>query len=55
MSEEVMDVRLKLKGEIVQQFREIKRHLGLHNDTEVIRFVIADYYKRKMKRVKKVE
>lgn len=43
-------VRLPLKGELVRQFFEIKRELGIDADTEVLRFLIRDYYKLISKR-----
>lgn len=39
------EIRLPLKGELVKQFLEIKKELGVEADTEVLRFLIRDYYK----------
>jgi len=37
---------INLKGDVKTQFEEIKKKLGLDQDTEVIRFLISDFYKR---------
>ena len=42
---EYKEVRLPLKGEMVKQFFEIKEELGLDADTEVLRFLIREFYK----------
>jgi hypothetical protein len=51
MSEERVELRvyLRAKGKIVQQFDDVKEYLGVTNDTEVLRFLIADFW-RNLKR-----
>jgi len=44
--EEVLDIRLRLKGEVKTRFLEIKNALGLTNDTEVLRVVISKYFEK---------
>jgi uncharacterized Fe-S cluster-containing radical SAM superfamily protein len=44
--EEIVDIRVKLKGDIRDRFQRIKRRSGLNSNTEVLRFVINDYYER---------
>lgn len=41
-----MDIRVKLKGEVGDRFQRIKRRSGLNNNTEVVRFIINDYYEK---------
>jgi len=38
------DIRLRLEGEPKDRFLEIKRQLGLTNDTEVLRLMISQYF-----------
>jgi len=44
MSAERQDIRLRLEGEPKDRFLEIKRQLGLTNDTEVLRLMITHYF-----------
>lgn len=37
------NVYLRLNSEIDKQFGEIKKQLGLKNDTEVVRYLITSY------------
>jgi len=46
--QEVLDIRLKLEGDVAQRFLEIKKAKGLKNDTEVLRLIINEYYKQKI-------
>ena len=47
MSEnEVLDIRLRLNGEIKQRFLKIKQAKGLTNNTEVLRLVINEYFEQ---------
>ena len=46
VQEEIVDIRVKLKGEVGDRFQRIKRRSGLNNNTEVVRFVINDYYEK---------
>jgi hypothetical protein len=43
VQEEIVDIRVKLKGEVGDRFQRIKRCSGLNNNTEVVRFIINDY------------
>jgi len=42
------DIRLRLEGEVKDRFLEIKRALGLTNDTEVLRVIITQYFMDKV-------
>jgi len=42
------DIRLRLEGEVKDRFLEIKRALGLTNDTEVLRVVITQCFMDKV-------
>lgn len=44
MSESIK-LYVRLKGTIASQFSQIKRYLGLENDTEVVRALITRYYR----------
>ena len=50
-NEETVDLRVILEGEAAKQFLEIKKALGLSQNTEVIRAVINRYYNKKMQDV----
>jgi hypothetical protein len=39
-------IYLRDEGEIVRRFLRIKEHMGLKNDTEVVRFLTNDYWDR---------
>ncbi|NIR15002.1 hypothetical protein GWM83_03700 [Candidatus Bathyarchaeota archaeon] len=38
-------INVRLRGEIVQQFWQVKNHLGLQNDTEVVRSLVKWYHR----------
>jgi len=42
------DIRVRLEGEVRDRFLEIKRALGLTNDTEVMRLIISQYHMDKV-------
>jgi hypothetical protein len=44
--EQIVDIRVKLKGEVGNRFQRIKRRSGLNSNTEVVRFIINDYYEK---------
>lgn len=48
-TEETVDLRVVLEDEAAKQFLEIKKELGLSQNTEVIRAVINRYYNKKMR------
>jgi len=51
MSEEkVLDIRLRLNGQIREQFLKIKRAKGLTNNTEVLRLIINEYSEKRLAR-----
>jgi len=51
MSEEkVLDIRLRLSGQVREQFVEIKRAKGLTTNTEVLRLIINEYFEKKLAR-----
>jgi len=41
--EEVLDIRLRLEGEVKERFLKIKEAKGLTNNTEVMRLIIKEY------------
>jgi len=43
--EEELRIYLRAEGVIAKRFSQIKEHLGLKNDTEVIRSLINWYYR----------
>jgi hypothetical protein len=43
-------IYLRAKGRVAQQFKAIKELLGLKNDTEVMRYLIADFYRQKIEK-----
>jgi hypothetical protein len=45
--EESVRIYLRLDGDIAQQFIIIKKQLGLKNDSEVLRYLIAAFHKIK--------
>ena len=45
---EPLDMRLILKGMVKDRFLKIKQKLGLNNNTEVVRFLINNYYEEKI-------
>lgn len=42
-SNEVLDMRLMLEGEVKERFLKIKANKGLANNTEVVRLLIMEY------------
>jgi len=51
MSDEINDrdkvyLRVNIKGTTLERFKSIKEHLGFEHDSEVIRFLILQEYKR---------
>jgi hypothetical protein len=55
MSEKVLDIRLRLNGQIKARFLEIKTAKGLTNNTEVLRLIINEYFEKKLARGSKDE
>jgi hypothetical protein len=49
--EEILDIRIRLRGEVKDRFREIKRVKGLTNNTEVVRLIINEYYEENLARL----
>jgi antitoxin component of RelBE/YafQ-DinJ toxin-antitoxin module len=46
LREEIVDIRIRLVGEVKDRFQKIKRRSGLTNNTEVLRLVINYYYEK---------
>jgi antitoxin component of RelBE/YafQ-DinJ toxin-antitoxin module len=46
VEEEIVDIRIRLAGEVKDRFQKIKRRAGLTNNTEVVRLVINYYYEK---------
>jgi hypothetical protein len=57
MSERRAELRvyLRAKGKIAQQFDDIKEYLGVTNDSEVVRILIADFWRNHILRAKSKE
>jgi hypothetical protein len=55
MSSEVLDIRLRLNGQVKDRFLEIKTAKGLTNNTEVLRLIINEYFEKKLARGSKDE
>lgn len=47
-SEKVLDIRVRLTGEVKTRFLEIKNAKGLTNNTEVLRLIINEYFEKKL-------
>lgn len=47
-NEQVLDIRLRLSGQVKTRFLEIKRAKGLTNNTEVLRLIINEYFDKKL-------
>ena len=47
-SEKVLDIRLRLNGQIKDRFLKIKTAKGLTNNTEVLRLIINEYFEQKL-------
>lgn len=45
-----MKVYLKLTEEMTGRFLRIKKSLGLKNDTEVLRYIITEFWREKLKK-----
>jgi len=48
-TEQELEIKVKLEGEAKDMFLEIKAATGLTNNTEVLRFIINNYYKLRHK------
>lgn len=46
--EKVLDIRLRLTGQIKDRFLDIKTAKGLTNNTEVLRLIINEYFEKKL-------
>lgn len=46
MTKDVENLGMPLKGDLLRKLREIKDHHGIHNNTEIIRFLIKAEHKR---------
>jgi hypothetical protein len=43
---EKITIRVELEGEMANKFEAIKREMGIENNTDVLRSLISDEYKR---------
>jgi len=48
VQETQVDIRLRLKGQVKTRFLDIKKLLGLTNNTEVLRLIINEYFEKKL-------
>jgi len=44
----ILDIRVKLKGEVRTRFLQIKSAKGLTNNTEVLRLIINEYFQKNL-------
>ncbi|MEM4712965.1 MAG: hypothetical protein QXQ61_00270 [Candidatus Bathyarchaeia archaeon] len=44
----ILDIRVKLKGEVRNRFLRIKSAKGLTNNTEVLRLIINEYFEKNL-------
>ena len=44
----ILDIRVKLKGEVRTRFLQIKKAKGLTNNTEVLRLIINEYFDKNL-------
>ncbi|MEM3665195.1 MAG: hypothetical protein QXK32_11650 [Candidatus Jordarchaeales archaeon] len=44
----ILDIRVKLKGEVRTRFLRIKSAKGLTNNTEVLRLIINEYFEKNL-------
>jgi len=40
----VLQIKVRLDGEMLKRYNEIKRRLGLEHDSEIIRWMITHYH-----------
>jgi len=45
-NEEKIQIRIDLEGEIAEKFKAVKQDKGIENNTDVIRSLIVDAYKK---------
>lgn len=48
-NEKLLKITVQLKDKTITKFKQVKDYLGLENDTEVFRFLIADYHRKNIK------
>ena len=46
-------IKISIDDEFWEKFQQIKKELGLTSDSEVVRFVITQYYKKEFQQDKK--
>lgn len=44
----ILDIRVKLKGDVRTRFLQIKKAKGLTNNTEVLRLIINEYFEKNL-------
>lgn len=42
----MLNVRVELRGELLEKFLKIQSHLGIESATEIMRYLIAEYYRK---------
>ena len=47
-NEQVLDIRLRLSGQVKTRFLKIKKAKGLTNNTEVLRLIINEYFEKNL-------
>jgi len=46
----MLRIAVNLEGESMKKFLEIKEYLGIGRSTDVFRFLIADFHRRKIEK-----
>ena len=41
----IIQIRVNLKDDLADNFFEIKKHIGIHNNSDIIRFLITEKYR----------
>jgi len=51
MSESTIRLNVNLTGETAKRFLEIKKHMGIENNTELVRLITNDYFEKEIDKV----
>lgn len=45
----VIRINVRLQGETAERFQRVKKYLGTQSDSEVVRFLINEYYRQNVR------
>jgi len=48
--ENILRIGLNLKGKVREMFEELKKLKGIESNNDVLRYLIADFYNREVKK-----